>query len=113
MRAMQEIEEIWRKDANASGAVVLAADVFKEFYVTENPDAPFVVFSKRTSWGDDAYQRHDFCKSWNEILKDPELREYITAVFVEGGMDEAHAKTHPFDEIDLFWSDYPREIFIY
>lgn len=113
MGTMQEIEDRWRKDAEASGAAHWGGDVFKEFYVTEDEDAPFVVFSKQTSWGDDAYQRHDFGKSWNELQQDPKLREYIAAAFVEGGMDEAHAKVHPFDEIDLYWSDYPREIFIY
>lgn len=84
---------IWKKPGGKDDKLVL--------YVEDNYNYP------------NNYQRHDFGKSWNEILKDPELMEYITAVFVEVGMDEAHAKTHPLDELDLFWSDYPREIFIY
>ena len=113
MKTLAEKEEIWRKDAEASGAERWDGGVFKELYVTANPDKPFVVFSKRTSWGDDAYQRHEFGKSWNEILQDPKHREYIKQIFVEGGMDAEDAACHLFDEEDMFWSDYPREIFIY
>lgn len=113
MKTMAEIEERWRKDAKESGASCWYCDIFKELYVTMNPDEPLVMFSKRTSWGADGYQRHDFGKTWNEVLQDPKHREYITQRFIDGGMDAENAACHLFDEEDLFWSDYPREVTVY
>lgn len=126
-RMLKHPREQWLKDLNNANAKCVWETYTRSLYRNLNNDeVPLVLYGKFNDLPSFLYQRHEFGKSWNEILKDPQCVDYIIQELRDNSADEKFVKSiykwamngqipnmFPLEIDVLFFSDYPRDIYIY
>ena len=121
------INEQWKQDVQNDGAILEWVNYNRAQCIWRNPDdnkSPMVLYIRLNYDFPHNCQRLTFDKSWNDICRDPRTPDYIAQRFRDGCSDDVSfvyewaekgqdPESAPFDIGDLYFSEYPRDEYVY
>ena len=119
-------ESQWLQGIKDADATCVCKTYSSSIYCNlKDKEAPLVIFAKMNE-DTDAYSRHEFEKSLNEILRDPKCVHYIVQELRDEDADEHYIKSiyewefngqspelFPLNVDIILSSDYPRIMYFY